>query len=204
MANLPFQIECCLKRHAAFAQLTCLVGIELGSSVFFHLALWLHVSHLHALAACIQTESQALSAAQSNLWPNAAEWTHMLQRRLKTAARPAAHGRLTGINTVRFVSQAVHGGSDLRSAAANVLGFQQESMKGTPVTVEPVPKVATPGLRRLLELCASHQGSAQQVLAVCPDVCLWHERRKHRHHYISRSSLHLNQVLSNQQLQRLV
>lgn len=56
--------------------------------------------------------------------------------------------------------QAVHGGSDLRSAAVTVLGFQQESMKGKPVSVEPVPNVATPGLRRLLDLCTSQ---TQQV-----------------------------------------
>ena len=59
--------------------------------------------------------------------------------------------------------QAVHGGSDLRSAAANVLGFQQETVKGKPVTVESVPNVATQSLRRLLDLCTSQQRSSSLV-----------------------------------------
>ncbi|KAK9863129.1 hypothetical protein WJX84_006375, partial [Apatococcus fuscideae] len=57
--------------------------------------------------------------------------------------------------------QAVHGGSDLRSAAATVLGFQREARKGRAVAVEPVPNVATPGLRRLLDLCTSQQSSSE-------------------------------------------
>ena len=96
----------------------------------------------------------------------------MPHSRSQTAARPAAHGLLIGAKTARSVLQAVHGGSDLRSAAANVLGFQQESMKGKPVSVNPVPKVATPALRRLLDLCTSHSGRPQQVIAEPPEHCL--------------------------------
>jgi len=45
----------------------------------------------------------------------------------------------------------VHSGADLQSAAAAVLGYDQVSMKGKAIKVEPVPGVATTHLKTLLD-----------------------------------------------------
>ncbi|KAK9860996.1 hypothetical protein WJX84_011575 [Apatococcus fuscideae] len=68
-------------------------------------------------------------------------------------------GLITDLTAYLQTLQAVHGGADLRSAAATVMGFKQETMKGKPVAVVPVPNVATPRLQRLLDLCISQQTS---------------------------------------------
>lgn len=80
-------------------------------------------------------------------------------------------------------AQAVHGGADLRSAAATVMGFKQETMKGKPVAVAPVPNVANPRLQRLLDLCISQQTSPGLVRTRMPlvAVALW-TMRVGQHH----------------------
>lgn len=47
--------------------------------------------------------------------------------------------------------QAVHSGADLQSAANAVLGYDQVSMKGKAIKVDPVPGVATAELKTLLD-----------------------------------------------------
>ena len=47
--------------------------------------------------------------------------------------------------------QAVHSGADLESAGNAVLGYDQVSMKGKAIKVDPVPGVATAHLKTLLE-----------------------------------------------------
>ncbi|KAK9830544.1 hypothetical protein WJX72_012386 [[Myrmecia] bisecta] len=60
--------------------------------------------------------------------------------------------------------KAVHSGADLSSAADTVLGYEQVSMKGKPVAVDPVPNVATDRLRALLKRAlAPQQAEAAQL-----------------------------------------
>ena len=49
------------------------------------------------------------------------------------------------------VLQTVHSGADLQSAANAVLGYDQVSMKGKAIKVEPIPGVATAQLKTLVE-----------------------------------------------------
>ena len=47
--------------------------------------------------------------------------------------------------------KAVHSGADLQAAAAAVLGYEQESVKGRSIRIDPLPNVATPRLQAILE-----------------------------------------------------
>ncbi len=62
--------------------------------------------------------------------------------------------------------QAVHSGADLQAAAASVLGYEQPSVKGKAILVEPVPNVATPEFKELLQDALSAQQLQVSQLAV--------------------------------------
>ena len=47
--------------------------------------------------------------------------------------------------------KAVHSGADLQAAAAAVLGYKHESVKGRSIHIDPLPNVATPRLQAILE-----------------------------------------------------
>lgn len=70
------------------------------------------------------------------------------------------------------VWQAVHSGADLQAAAASVLGYQQPSVKGKAILVEPVPNVATPEFSELLHDALSAQQRQVRQLAAIWHTCI--------------------------------